>query len=174
MYLSVGLWACQQVGISWDEGIELHTYKVNLGAILGILQGDWEVYQALLAYGDRYYGVGFHLPANAISSIIQIFAPTSILMGIEAYRITLNHIAIFLSFAASGFLVGQILKRLTQDVWVSTLGMFAVLLWPYLLGHGLMNIKDTPFLFAWLLCTYQLIRMVSNSSSISSLSNIGF
>lgn len=159
VYIPLGLWACQMVGISWDEGIELHTYRVNLEALMGITQGDLAPYQALLSYGDRYYGVGFHIPANAISSIIQFFAPTSNLIGAEAYRITLNHIAIFLSFAGSGFLVGQILKRLTQDEWVSTLGMIACLLWPYLLGHGLMNIKDTPFLFAWLLCTNQAVKI---------------
>lgn len=168
-YLPAGLWACQQVGISWDEGIELHTYKVNVDAILGILQADLTPYQALLTYGDRYYGVGFHIPANAISAFLQIFFPTSNLMGAEAYRITLNHIAIFLCFAASGFLVGQILKRLTQDKWIATLGMFAYLLWPYLLGHGLMNIKDIPFLFAWLLCTNQLLKIVSGTDLKSPL-----
>lgn len=165
----MGLWACQQAGISWDEGIELHTYQVNLNAILGILRGDLSPYQTLLSYGDRYYGVGFHILANTISSIIQFFAPSSNLLGTEAYRITLNHIAIFLSFAASGFLVGKILKRLTQDVWVSTLGMFAFLLWPYLLGHGLMNIKDIPFSFAWLLCTNQLIKIANDPTSTRSI-----
>ncbi|MBU3630100.1 hypothetical protein [Polynucleobacter sp. AP-Melu-500A-A1] len=167
IYIPVGLWACQQVGISWDEGIELNTYKVNLEAILGVTQGDLAPYQALLAYGDRYYGVGFHIPANLLSFLIETVSPISADLGSEARRITLNHIAIFLSWVGSGYLVGQILKRVTQDAWISTLGMIACLLWPYLLGHGLMNIKDIPFLFAWLLCTNQLLFILSKTQAKS-------
>lgn len=167
IYIPLGLWACQQVGISWDEGIELHTYNVNLSALLGIIQGDLAPYQALMAYGDRYYGVGFHIPANLLSSLIETVSPISADLGSEARRITLNHIAIFLSWVGSGYLVGQILKRLTQDAWISTLGMIACLLWPYLLGHGLMNIKDVPFLFAWLLCTNQLLLVLSKTQAKS-------
>lgn len=65
--------------------------------------------------------------------------------------------------------MGQLLKRLTQDAWVSTLGMMACLLWPYLLGHGLMNIKDMPFLFAWLLCTKQLLKIIGDQKQASSM-----
>ncbi len=167
IYIPVGLWACQQVGISWDEGIELNTYKVNLEALLGITQGDSAPYQALLAYGDRYYGVGFHIPANLLSFLIETVSPISADLGSEARRITLNHIAIFLSWVGSGYLVGQILKRITQDDWTATLGMIACLLWPYLLGHGLMNIKDVPFMFAWLLCTNQLLFILSKTHARS-------
>lgn len=167
IYIPIGLWACQQVGISWDEGIELNTYKVNLEALLGITQGDLAPYQAFLAYGDRYYGVGFHIPANLLSFLIETVSPISADLGSEARRITLNHIAIFLSWVGSGYLVGQILKRITQDDWTATLGMIACLLWPYLLGHGLMNIKDVPFMFAWLLCTNQLLFILSKTHAKS-------
>lgn len=170
IYIPLGLWACQQVGISWDEGIELHTYKVNLRALLGITQGDLAPYQALLTYGDRYYGVGFHIPANFLSAILEPVIPASATLSAEASRLTLNHVAVFLSLVGSGFLIGQILKRLTQDAWVSTLGMMACLLWPYLLGHGLMNIKDMPFLFAWLLCTNQLLKIAGEQKQASSMS----
>lgn len=165
IYIPLGLWACQQVGISWDEGIELHTYHVNLAALLGIAQGDLTPYQALIAYGDRYYGVGFHIPANLLSYLIETVNPTSAEISSEARRITLNHIAIFLSWAGSGYLIGQILKRLTQDDWTATLGMIGCLLYPYLLGHGLMNIKDMPFLFAWLLCTNQLLFILRKTQA---------
>lgn len=167
VYIPLGLWACQMIGISWDEGIELHTYKVNLEALIGITQGDLVPYQALMAYGDRYYGIGFHMPANLLSSLIETVSPISADLSSEASRITLNHIAIFLSWVGSGYLVGQILKRITQDAWISTLGMIACLLWPYLLGHGLMNIKDIPFLFAWLLCTNQLLFILSKTQEKS-------
>lgn len=169
-YLPLGLWTCQQVGISWDEGIELNTYKVNLEALLGISRGDFAPYQALLAYGDRYYGVGFHIPANLLSFLIETISPTSADLSSEARRITLNHVGIFLSWVGSGYLVGKILKRLTQDDWTATLGMITYLLWPYLFGHGLMNIKDVPFLFAWLLCTNQLLLILSSPQAKSFIS----
>ena len=63
------------------------------------------------------------------------------------------HASILLAFVGSGILVRSILMKLTKDALIASLGMVAYLLWPYLLGHGLMNVKDIPFLFAWLLCS---------------------
>jgi len=48
---------------------------------------------------------------------------------------------------------------LTKDRLIAALGMFTFLLWPYLFGHALMNVKDIPFLFGWLCCTYVVIRI---------------
>lgn len=176
LYLPLGLWACIHSGISWDEGIELNTYRVNVAAIKGLLSGDTTPYYSLLNYGDRYYGIGFHIFANLLSSIIEIFLPTSTLTETESNRLTLNHAAIFICFAGSGLLIQQILKSLTQDSLNSKIGMMGYLLWPYLLGHGYMNIKDIPFLFAWLLCTDQLLKIVGTSKKkevIGSLIRLG-
>lgn len=151
---TVGFWACQDIGLGWDEGHERLTLNHNLQAMSGLLAGDNTAYQKLTQYGDRYYGIGFHLPAYALGELLQ----TIMLTTVNGSKLIFAHIAVWLSFLGSGYLVKLILLRITQNMLVAITGMLTYLLWPYVLGHGLMNIKDTPFLFAWLLCTYLALR----------------
>jgi hypothetical protein len=158
---TVGFWACQDIGLGWDEGHERLTLNHKLRAIEGLLTGDTAAYQALLAYGDRYYGIGFHLPAFLLGDLLQTFIPTTA----NGPKLILAHISVWLCFLVSGYLVKCILQRITQNRLVANTGMVTYLLWPYVLGHGLMNIKDTPFLFAWLLCTYLALRCFFGNAS---------
>ena len=156
----LGFWACLDIGVGWDEDAEFGTLSTNLLAIKGVITNDPSAYGALLSWEDRYYGVGFHLPAFLLSSIIsyfwQLFPGTSSPDPI----FLLNHLAVWISFLGSAILVRAVLNRLNLKNWLCNLSTMAYLLWPYLLGHGLMNIKDTPFLFAWMLCTWQIVKIV--------------
>ena len=158
---TVGFWACQDIGLGWDEGHERLTLNHNLKAIEGLLAGDTAAYQALLAYGDRYYGIGFHLPAFLLGELLQTIIPTTA----NGPKLILAHISVWLCFLGSGYLVKLILLRITQSKQIAITGMLTYLLWPYVLGHGLMNIKDTPFLFSWLLCTYLALRCFFENAS---------
>lgn len=114
------------------------------------MAGDTSAYQELKQYGDRYYGIGFHLPAFILGEPLQTTLPITF----SSHELILTHVGVFGCFLGSGYLVKFILLRITQNKLIAITGMLTYLLWPYLLGHGLMNIKDIPFLFAWLLCTY--------------------
>ena len=162
LLLGIGIWASLDIGIGMDEAAEYKTYLINLSAFNGLLNGDFSPYQKLLEYGDRYYGVGFHLASNALSYLVNGSYPKIYEIDILGNYLVLNHISVFLAYICSGLLVGAIIYSVTQDIRISSLSLFAYLLWPYLLGHGLMNIKDIPFLFAWMLCTYLLIRFLSS------------
>ena len=162
LLLGIGLWACLDMGIGTDEAREYETYLVNINAFKGLLSGNFSPYQKLLEYGDRYYGVGFHLASNALSYLVNGSYPKIYEIDILGNYLVLNHISVFLAYICSGLLVGAIIYSVTQDIRISSLSLFAYLLWPYLLGHGLMNIKDIPFLFAWLICTSLLIRFLSS------------
>lgn len=146
----LGFWACLDIGLGWDEGHERLTLNHNLQAIYGLLIGDTSAYQGLTQYGDRYYGIGFHLPAFFLSQLLQTILPATF----NNPDLIFAHIGVFGCFLGSGYLVQLIFLRITQNKLIAITGMLTYLLWPYLLGHGLMNIKDMPFLFAWLLCTY--------------------
>ncbi len=154
-----GFWASIDIGIGWDEEAERATLLINLAAIQGLLQGSAQGYEALLAHGDRYYGIGFHLPAYALTQILQsvlaffAIAPSSLALS-NASSLMLTHISVWLCFLGSALLVRTLLKQLIANPLMANLGMLVFALWPYLLGHGLMNIKDMPFVFAWLLCTF--------------------
>ena len=167
LFATVGFWACQDIGLGWDEGHERLTLNHNLKAIEGLLAGDTAAYQALLAYGDRYYGIGFHLPAFLLGELLQTIIPTTA----NGSKLILAHISVWLCFLGSGCLVKLILLRITQSKQIAITGMLTYLLWPYVLGHGLMNIKDTPFLFAWLLCTYLALRCFFENANAHRSSN---
>jgi hypothetical protein len=74
---------------------------------------------------------------------------------------------------AAGIIFRQCILLLTQDRFVSVLGMFTFLLWPYLLGHALMNVKDIPFLCIWLACTHQLMRIFKIASTQKNFPMLG-
>src|SRR5690606_14574731 len=64
-----------------------------------------------------------------------------------------KHPLVFVLFFLSGILAYLLIRRMTGDETASMLFAVFYLLYPLLLGHGLMNIKDMPFLFGWMLCT---------------------
>ena len=153
-----GFWASIDIGIGWDEEAERATLLINLSAIEGLLQGSTQGYEALLAHTDRYYGIGFHLPAYALTKMMQStqaffsIAPSSIILK-HSSTLILSHVSVWLCYLSSALLVRTMLKKLISNNLIANLGMLVFALWPYLLGHGLMNIKDMPFVFAWLVCT---------------------
>ena len=156
-----GFWASIDIGIGWDEEAERTTLLINLAAMTDLLQGNTQGYKALLAHGDRYYGIGFHLPAYALSHLVQsiqtVFSSPNLFNSLNPPNplnpLVLSHLSVWLCFLGSALLVRTLLLRLLANILFANVGMVLFALWPYLLGHGLMNIKDMPFVFAWLLCT---------------------
>ena len=159
-FIVIGVWACIGIGVTWDEDIEFNTLLLNWKAVYGLIQGSTDEYEALLNYRDRYYGVGFHIVSGGFSFLLSHILPNLSGLDDRGWRLVLTHVPIFLSFVASGYLLRFLLLRFTQSQLTALLGMLAFLLWPYLLGHSLMNVKDVPFLFVWLLCTIECIGVL--------------
>ena len=160
---AAGFWAALDAGISWDEESEALTLAINIKAIAGLLNGNTAPYALLEQFHDRYYGVGFQLPAWALLQVMGSIFPRSWLVPFSfqspANTLIPLHLLVFLLFLLSGYLVKWSVALLTDDRYLPFLAMLAYLLWPYLFGHALMNVKDIPFLFAWLLCTYLVLRL---------------
>lgn len=154
-----GIYAALSTGISYDEDAEFRTYLVNTNAVSGFLNSSSEDYSALMQYVDRYYGVGFHIFSHGLSSVLNQILGDLLPFSSLGSRLIWAHIAVFLVFLGSGILFRSCLLSLTKDQLIASLGMFAFLLWPYLFGHALMNVKDVPFMFGWLCCTYCAIRI---------------
>ena len=168
----LGFWACLDIGIGADEEAERATLTINIAAISGIFSGDPNAYQALLAHPDRYYGIGFHLPSLLISQLFQdISNYLQINLPISS-PIIFAHLSVWASFVGATLLTRSLFYRLTGNHSFSLICMLCFMLWPYLLGHGLMNIKDMPFLFAWLLCTFIVLPVAQalHSNSVTGIS----
>jgi hypothetical protein len=175
-YIPVGIWACLHAGISADELTEYQTLGINIQAVKGLLSGSFIEYQQLLNYHDRYYGIGFHLISNTIAKIAIFFNSHFFSLSNTPSEILFAHIAVFGAFALSGLSVKSILCRLTANSSMASLGMIVYLMWPYLLGHSLFNVKDIPFLFVWILSTsiYLNILQLWHSGFLLSKKQITF
>jgi len=160
IYLPFGIWACLHAGISWDELIEFETLKVNINAVQGLFSGSVTEYQSLLNYRDRYYGIGFHVISHLIAQIALWVNSYIFTFSENPSEILFAHLSVFLAFVLSGLLVKSILEKLINDLAMARFGMVVYLLWPYLLGHSFVNVKDVPFLFAWLLCTNIYLKIL--------------
>ena len=160
IYLPFGIWACLHAGISWDELIEFETLKVNINAVQGLFSGSLTEYQSLLNYRDRYYGIGFHVISHLITQIALWVNSYVFTFSENPSEILFAHLSVFLAFVLSGLLVKSILEKITDSPANASLGMMIYLLWPYLLGHSFVNVKDVPFLFAWLLCTNIYLKIL--------------
>jgi len=155
-----GIFATLHVGPVVDDLFEDAVFRGNLSAVQGLFVGDRSQYDLLMGMNDRYYGIGFHFLAYLFSHLTAGLIPNYLGLNEAGYLVTLKHIPVFLTFILSGFLIRQITFLVTNgDRNVSILAAVCFILWPYLLGHGFMNIKDAPFMFGWLLCTYQLIKI---------------
>lgn len=160
LILVFGAYASLKVGISWDEEIEFKTFQLNLDALIGAALGNFENYHALTAYQDRYYGVGFHWISHSIGGLLNFISGPVLEFSELGSRLIWAHFINFLAFMLSGLVFRQCVFILTSDRVISSLGALVFLLWPYLFGHALMNVKDVPFMLAWLCCTYQSLRVV--------------
>jgi hypothetical protein len=148
-----GSYASLKAGLTWDEMSETIISILNFEAVKGLLHGDMTAYQQLQAFGDKYYGVGFHIPAQIILMLIgKPIAAHFGLADLDAYMLA-KHWVVFSLFFCSGFLVRYLMRLFTGDEIFSSLAAVGYLLWPYMFGHAMINVKDVPFMFAWLLCT---------------------
>lgn len=159
--LVVGSLYSVKVGLSWDELVEQHTFNIMLEAMSNGLKGDPK-YFSINAYTDKYYGVGFYFPsyfihrpfANSISAWLGVSLENAILLS--------RHMAVFWLFTLSSLYVAGIVYWLTKNKKYSCLVAIAYLLWPYTLGHGMINVKDSPFASVWIICIYYIIKIFSD------------
>lgn len=160
IYIPVGIWACLHAGTSWDELVEYETLITNINAVKGLFSGNLVDYQSLLQYRDRYYGIGFHVISHLIAQIALWVNSYVFTFSENPSEILFAHLSVFLAFVLSGLAVKSILEKITGSPENASLGMMVYLLWPYLLGHSFVNVKDMPFLFAWLLCTNIYLKIL--------------
>lgn len=154
-----GVYTALTTGISYDEDAEFRTYLINANAVSGLLNGSGEAYAQLMQYVDRYYGVGFHVFSHGLSAVFSRSADDLLPFSALGSRLIWSHAVVFLGFLASGVLFRACLLCLSKDRLIASLGMFAFLLWPYMFGHALMNVKDIPFMLGWLCCTYLVLHI---------------
>ena len=168
IYFVVGAFYSLNTGLSHDEFHEQRNWEYNVALVKHLLFQN-ELNSFYENYPDKFYGIGFQL----ISQPVQLFLASIILkfQNIDSYGAHLisKHLVVFISFFTSGIFVYLIISKIVENKFFRVSSTFLYLLYPYLLGHGLFNPKDIPFLCFWIICTYVSINIFSNLSKEDNL-----
>ena len=171
-------------GITADEFIEQRNWSLKFELIKSLFDDNHSEYFNLLEpeeyidrnipiidYDLRFYGVGFHYISQIYLYIAGIFFEIENLSP-STTKVLLNHCFIFSNFFLSAIFAGKILELLIKDKFYTNLFIIFYLLYPYLLGHGFYNPKDTPFLFAWILSTFISLDLTLKAKDNKKITNI--
>ena len=168
IYFLVGAFYSLNTGFSFDEWVEQRIWEYNVALVKHILFGI-ELDPAFSNFPLKYYGIGFQI----ISQPIQFFLADIILkfQNIDSHgaHLLAKHFVVFISFFTSGIFVYLIISKIVNNKYFCITATFLYLVYPYLLGHGLFNPKDIPFLCFWIICTYVSINIFNNLTEGSHL-----
>ncbi len=160
LYLSIGIYLSITTGITSDESFEQLNWDKNVSGIKSLL--NFGHYDEFLRYLDKYHGIAFHY----ISQPIQLFLSSSVsnLNEVSDFggHLMSKHSVVFLIFSLSGVFFYKLIYKITQNFLYSYLSTFLYLLYPYLFGHSLFNMKDIPFLSVWLITTYYFLTIIED------------
>ena len=158
LFFFIGSYFSIQTGITHDEAHEQEVWEYNVNAVKSIYNKN-DDYQNLQNYRYKYYGIGFQIFSQPVQIPIKfLIKKYSNIDNLGAHLLS-KHFAIFLLFCLSGVFFFLIIKKITNDKNFSYLATILYLLYPYLLGHGFYNPKDSPFSSIWLICTYFSFRL---------------
>ena len=161
IYFLVGAFYSLNTGLTFDEYVEQRIWEYNIAIVKHILFGV-ELDPSFVNYPPKYYGVGFQI----LTQPIQFFLASIILkfQNIDTLgaHLLAKHFVVFISFFVSGIFVYLIISKIVNNKYFCITSTFLYLLYPYLLGHGLFNPKDIPFLCFWIICTYMSINIFNN------------
>ena len=158
IYFLIGAFYSLNNGLSHDEYHEQRNWEYNV-ALVNYILFNAEIEPTLINYQDKYYGIGFQI----ISQPIQFFLKDIILnfQSIDSYgaHLLAKHFVVFTTFFISIIFVYLIISKIIDNFYftISATSLYAT--YPYLLGHGLFNPKDIPFLCFWVICTYVSINI---------------
>ena len=159
-YLIVGIFLSITNGITSDEYFEQLNWEKNLSGIKSLIKNG--NYDQFLEYQDKYHGIAFHYISQPIQFLTYKFV--SQLNNIShsgAYLIS-KHSVVFSIFFISGIFFYLICIKLTNNKIFSFTSSSLYLLYPYLYGHAQFNMKDIPFLSAWLISTYYSLNIIED------------
>lgn len=156
--LIIGTVMSIKIGLSWDAGFEQQTFSIALDSMSQGLQGKPEYFK-INDWGDKYYGIGFYLPAYLLHMPFAQLISELMGMPFDAAVPLSRQLTVFWLFTGSSLVVAAMVYLITRHLRMALLTSITYLLYPYLLGHGMVNVKDSPFAFAWLLSTFMALRI---------------
>ena len=161
VYLALGSVASVGTGLTFDDPMEQSTFQRIVRAAKGLLAGNTAEYnEQLQSYGDKYYGIGFDAIAYPfqvalrpyLSRISHLDPDTALLLGARPVILILFGMSIVVFYRCARFFINE------RPIAVAVSAFYG--LNPYLFGHAMMNVRDSPFMSVYLLCTYLSLMLV--------------
>ena len=167
IYLITGIYLSLNTGISHDEYHEQLNWEINLKAIKNFFETGY--YNELLEYKDRFHGIGFNFLSQPFQYLIKDFVLDYLDVNEYGSILISKHPIIFILFFISGLFFYKICLIFFNKKNFALISLFIFLLYPYFLGHSLINPKDIPFLSFWIISTYvacKIIKKLNKEESI--------
>ena len=147
-------------GLIIDDATEQKTFRTITAAAYSLLHGDIAGFNQLASYDQRYYGIGFYLIAYPLQAAIRPVLAGHFQIDNETALLLARRPVCFLLFAIATVIFYRCLRFQIRDKLVCAVFTAAFAMYPYVFGHAMINIKDSPFMSVYLICTYLSLRLV--------------
>jgi len=158
-YFFIGVFLSLTNGISHDQLHEQLNWKTNFQAIQSVFNDKGD-YKLLLAYIDKYHGIGFHYISQPIQFLIHGIVGEFTQVTVDGSYYLSRHAVVFLIFSLSGYFFYLLCLKISENKNFSLISVILFLLYPYFFGHAQINGKDIPFMSIWIIATYFLINVI--------------
>jgi len=160
LFTLFGCVASLQSGLTVDDATEQKTFRVITGAAKSLLLGHLDEYNSLQSYHDRYYGIGFDLLAYPFQILLTPFLVNKLGVDSETALLLARRTVVFLLFATSVVVFYRCARFFIQQRSIASAASAAYAACPYLFGHAMINLRDSPFMSVYLICTYLSLKLV--------------
>jgi hypothetical protein len=160
VFLVVGTIASLQPGLTVDDATEQFTFRKITGATKSLFLGRVDDFRQLQSYGDRYYGIGFDLFSCPFQLAFQPYFTRTLGVDRETALLLGMHPAVFFLFAISVIAFYGCARFFIRERSIAVAATAAYAAYPYVFGHAMINVRDSPFMSLYLICTYLSLRLV--------------
>ena len=160
LYLCIGFYLSITTGITSDESFEQLNWDKNTAGIISLL--NFGHYDEFLRYLDKYHGIAFHYISQPVQFLIANFVSDINEISDFGGHLMSKHSMVFFIFFVSGIYFYKLINKIVKNSFFSTLSTSLYLLYPYLFGHSLFNMKDIPFLSIWLVTTFYFLDIIED------------
>ena len=158
IFFILGSYFAINTGITHDEFHDHLVFEANKNFFLNkFFETNFNT--EYLSGLNRFYGSGFHY----LSSIFELVTKKIYFFESENNEAKIylsKHISVFIFYLISGLAFKKIIKEIIENKLHVQLSTIFYLIYPYLFGHSLFNVKDIPFLSVWLVCTFLFIKIL--------------
>ena len=160
--LTSGSVASVQTGLIVDDPTEQITFDKITGAVNNLRLGHLDEFKQLQSYDQKYYGIGFYLAAHPFQVLLQPYIARALAVDNDTAHLLARRPLVFLLFVISVIVFYRIARFFIRERFIAIVIAAAYAAYPYLFGHAMINIKDSPFMSAYLICTYLSLRLAKS------------